>query len=73
MHFLVNASSPKPLDYYNFKLYRCIGHMMLRVLGNFLRDLDPKRSRPNKVFVVNASTKPLDIATSNCRCIGHMM
>ena len=26
----------------NFKLYRCIGHMMKRVLGNFLCDLDTK-------------------------------
>ena len=26
----------------NFKLYRCIGHIMLKVLSNILCDLDPK-------------------------------
>ena len=37
LNFLVNAS---PCS--NFKLCRCIGHMMLRALGNILCDLDPK-------------------------------
>ena len=41
MYFLVNESSPEPLDM-AFKVYRCIGHMMWMVLGNILCDLDSK-------------------------------
>ena len=40
MYFLVNESSPEPLD--NFKVYRCIGPMMWMVLDNILCDLDSK-------------------------------
>ena len=42
MYFLVNASSPQTWDVSNIKLCRCIGHMMSRVLGNILCDLDTK-------------------------------
>ena len=39
MYFHVNESSP---GHSNFKVYRCIGHMMWMVLGNILCDLDSK-------------------------------
>ena len=39
MYFLVNTS-PHKLGSSNFKFYICIGHMMLRVLGNTSCDLD---------------------------------
>ena len=42
MYFLVDAYSPKPLDVVTSHLRRCIGHMMWRVLGYILCDLDPK-------------------------------
>ena len=45
MFFLVSAS-PKTIGQGNFKLCRCIGHMMYRVLGNILCDLAP-RSKSN--------------------------
>ena len=41
MYFLVNASTPKLLDIATSKLCRCICHMMQRILGNFLCNLDP--------------------------------
>ena len=41
MHFLVNASSPQPWDVAISNLWY-IGHMMSRVLGNILCDLDSK-------------------------------
>ena len=72
MHLLMGCS--------NIKLCWCIGHMMLRVLGKILCDLDPfdhdvegkascdldLGSRSNQIFLVNAfPPTPLDIAASN--------
>ena len=42
MYFLVNESSPEPLDITTSNFYRCIGHMMWIVPGNILCDLDSK-------------------------------
>ena len=41
MYFLVNASSPEPLDIATSKFPNA-GRMMWMVLGNSLCDLDPK-------------------------------
>ena len=49
----------------NFKLCRCIGHIIKRVLCNVFNDLDPKVKGQIMYFLVNASPKRLDIATSN--------
>ena len=65
MNFLVNAYSPKPLDVVTSNLHMCIGYMMWSVLGNIMYDLDHIM-----YFLVNASPKPLDIATM---CIDGMM
>ena len=44
MNLLENASPPKLLDVAasNFKLCISFGHMIYRVLGNILYDLNPK-------------------------------
>ena len=49
----------------NFKLFSGIGHMMQRVLGNILCDLDPKVKGQIMNFLVIASLKPFDVVTSN--------
>ena len=40
MYFLVDSSPHKLLEVATSKFYMCIGHMMLRVLGNTSCDLD---------------------------------
>ena len=47
MYFLVNESPPELFDKAIFKLYRCIVHIMQRVLGHIFCDLD----------LVNASSR----------------
>ena len=48
----------------NNKLHRCIGHMMWRVLGNILCDLEGQGQI--MYFLVNASPpKLLEVAASN--------
>ena len=64
MNFLVNASPPKPFD-----VVRCIGHVMVRALGNISCD------RSNSVFSCKCIFS-LTVGCSNiklCWCIGHMM
>ena len=47
---------------------------MQRVLGNILCDLDPKVKGQILNFLVNASPKPFDVATSNFVAKnGHIM
>ena len=68
IYFLVNASPHKLFGSSNFKLCLCIGHMMLRVLGGVLCDLDPKVKVKGQImyFLVNVSShKLLEVATSN--------
>ena len=40
--FFCKCSLSLTIGHSNFKLYRCIGHIMLKVLSNILCDLDPK-------------------------------
>ena len=68
MYFLLNVYSPKPVDVVTSNLHRCIGHMMWWVLDNIFCDLYPKviwGQGHIMYFIVNASSKPLDVATSN--------
>ena len=63
MYFLENTYSPKPLDEVTSNLHKCIGHMMWRVLDNSLSESQGHGHL--MYFLVNASHKPLYVATSN--------
>ena len=68
MYFLVNVYSPKPVAVVTSNLHRCISHMMWWVLDNILCDLYPKVIWDQghiMYFIVNASSKQLDVTTSN--------
>ena len=56
MYFLVNASGSS-----NFKFCLCICHMMSRVLGDVLCDLEPKVKVKGQImyFLVNESPHKL--------------
>ena len=69
MYFLVNIY-PRypPVGRSNFKLCRCIGQVMKKVLRNISSERDPKININGHImyFLVTASPpKPLDVATSN--------
>ena len=68
--FRVNTSPPKPLDIANSKTSQVHRSHDAEGTGQCLWDLDPKSIRVKvkgqiMYFLVNASPKPLDIATSN--------
>ena len=59
MYFRVNASPPEPLNI-AAQTSQVIGHMMKRVLGNILCDLDPK------VKVIGTKAGICDGCTVDC-------